>query len=401
MKNNIIVEYLDEQYDKKKNLKVILSNIRKEENMKKVKILKMVAVFLLSISLTAGVGYAATVTYQKIFKEPKKYESYEEFENDIENQKKEFAKSQEISNEDKEKTIDINTANEIANKFIENLEYEKQQFVTKELKKNYIVGAELVYYFTTNTNLNKGIHIAVNAENGKVVDFENKDLKYEYDKITSDEITEEEVKKQADKLLKMFELQGEYKIKEIKEMPHLFQNKEVDEWSVTYCKDYDGALSYFERVELSFLIEKGKLKIDSMFIANEDVIFENNPTVITQEEAEKIALQKDKTLTNNQVDFVTTKLEVRGMNSWIYAWEQNGGKYPYPNGQEKEDGTIEFYPKYKQEENIARRVWNVSIHYIQGELDMDDLCKYNTKSIFVDVTTGEIIGGADESYLEK
>ena len=69
MKNNIIVEYLDKQYDKKKNLKVILSNIRKEENMKKVKILKMVAVFLLSISLTAGVGYAATVTYQKIFKE--------------------------------------------------------------------------------------------------------------------------------------------------------------------------------------------------------------------------------------------------------------------------------------------------------------------------------------------
>ena len=89
------------------------------------------------------------------------------------------------------------------------------------------------------------------------------------------------------------------------------------------------------------------------------------------------------------------------MNSWIYAWEQSGGKYPESNKQEKEDGTIEFYPKYTQEENIARRVWNVSIHYIQGELDLDDVNKYHTKSIFVDVTTGEIIGGADESYLER
>ena len=27
--------------------------------------------------------------------------------------------------------------------------------------------------------------------------------------------------------------------------------------------------------------------------------------------------------------------------------------------------------------------------------------KYNTKSIFVDVTTGEVVGGADESYWEE
>ena len=27
--------------------------------------------------------------------------------------------------------------------------------------------------------------------------------------------------------------------------------------------------------------------------------------------------------------------------------------------------------------------------------------EFNTKSIFVDVTTGEVVGGADESYWEE
>ena len=62
---------------------------------------------------------------------------------------------------------------------------------------------------------------------------------------------------------------------------------------------------------------------------------------------------------------------------------------------------IVTYPQYRSVENRARKVWTVNIHYKKGEPDPNNEKKYNTKSIFVDVTTGEVVGGADESYWEE
>lgn len=42
----------------------------------------------------------------------------------------------------------------------------------------------------------------------------------------------------------------------------------------------------------------------------------------------------------------------------------------------------------------------LNIHYKQGEPDPNNEKKYNAKSIFVDVTTGEVIGGSDECYWD-
>lgn len=400
MNNKCIKSYFNSQYNENDNLKAVLSQIRKEEKMKVNKFMQMAAVFVLIIGITAGVGYAGTVVYQKIFKEPKEFESFEEFNEKNMKDAKEKQGTQEITKEDEEKAVNMDEAIIEANKFLNELGYEKQEFVTKDLKKNYIMGAELVYYFTTDANINKGIHIGVNAENGKVVDFSDENMKYNNAKYEVDQITEEEATNYANKLFEMFRLKENYKLHEIKETPYFFQNESVDVWNAMFYKEYDGATSQFERVELNFFIEKGQLKIFSMYIANENVDFQNNPTEISKEEAEKIALEKDKILTDNEVDYIITKLQVRQPNSWIYAFEQNGGKYPENNKEIQEDGTIISYPKYEGQANIARKVWTVNIHYKKKEPNSEDFNKYNTKSMFVDVTTGEIIGGADESYWE-
>lgn len=159
-------ENLSKNILKKVKRKIAISNFEKEDTkMVKNKTGKMVATFLLTTGLTASVVFAGTMVYEKVFKEPKKYESYEEVIQDI----KESQGSQEVTKEDKEKVVNMEEAIVEANKFLNKLGIKEQEFATKELKKNYVMGAELVYYFTTDTNLNKGIHVGINAENGKCV----------------------------------------------------------------------------------------------------------------------------------------------------------------------------------------------------------------------------------------
>lgn len=387
MKNNKIVENVKQ--------KISISSFLEEEKVgmeiKSKSIFKSVSVAACTLIVATGVVFASSKVVETMFKEPKKYESYEEVIQDI----RESQGSQEVTQEDEEKAVDIEVAIVEANKFLNKLGYESQEFATKELKKNYVWGAELVYYFTTNADLNKGIHIAINAQNGKIVGYENEDLMHE--NIISDPVTKEDAINKSNEIYKLFGLKdNEYKLKLIEGGPDTkYDGENPNEWLITYCKTYDGAFNYFERFQTFFGIKDGKIRLYNAFIANEDIEFSNNEIVLTKEEAEKIALEEDKKLTDNEVDFVITKLEIRQVNSWIYLLEQNGGKYPELKQETLEDGTVVNYSQYQTTQNKARKVWTVNIHYKQGEYDPNNENKYRTKSIFVDITTGEVIGGAD------
>ncbi len=67
MKNKDIKQYFDNQYNKEDNLKVILSQIRKEENMRINQWIKMAAMFVLMVGITAGVGYCRNHSLPKSF----------------------------------------------------------------------------------------------------------------------------------------------------------------------------------------------------------------------------------------------------------------------------------------------------------------------------------------------
>ena len=394
MKNEVLIQNVQ----KRVRRKIAISNFEKEETrMIKNRIGKMVATFMLAIGLTASVVFAGTMVYEKVFKEPKKYETYEELIQDI----RESQGSQEMTKEDEEKAVNMDEAVIEANKFLNKLGMNSQEFVTKELKKNYIMGAELVYYFTTDTNLNKGIHVGINAENGKFISFTNNNLAHSG--FEPDKISKEEAIKKADEIYNLLDLkENEYKINEVLEPPCYFPNNEGNsaEWCVTYYKVYGEALNQFERVQVMFTVVDGELKVYSAFIANENVEYKDNPIQITKEDAEKIALEKDKKITDNEVDWIITKQQIRQINSWIYLLEQNGGKYPELKEEIQADGSKVKYHEYQTVQNVARKVWTVNIHYKQGEPDPNNEKKYNAKSIFVDVTTGEVIGGSDECYWD-
>ncbi len=301
-------EELNRNVLKRVKRKIAISNFEKEETrMFKNRIGKMVATFALATGLTAGVVFAGTMVYEKVFKEPKKYESYGELIQDI----KESQGSQEVTKEDEKKAVNMEEAMVEANKFLNKFGIDNQEFVTKELKKNYIMGAELVYYFTTDKNLNKGIHVGINAENGKFISFTNNNLAHSG--FEPDKISKEQAIKKADEIYNLLDLkEKEYKINEVSEPPCYFPNNEGNsaEWCVTYYKVYGEALNQFERVQIMFTVVNGEVKVYSAFIANENVEYKDNPVQITKEEAEKIALEKDKKITDNEVDWSSNDWDI-------------------------------------------------------------------------------------------
>ncbi len=392
---------MSDQIKEKLKMKIAISQIKNEEekamNKKEKFVLKNIGIAACILMSLTGVVFAGSKVIEKVFKEPKKYESY----NELLEEYRQIQGSQEVKQEDETKAVDMEQAVAEANKVLNKFGYESQNFAVKELKKNYILGANLAYCFATNKDLNKGIQVDINAENGKCVGICDKNLWNK--KIITDPISKEEAIEKSEEIYKLFGLkEDEYKLKQIEGGPEAkYDGENPNTWNITYAKTYDGAFNYFERVEMYFGIKDDKLLLYSVYVKNEHVEFNNNEIVISKEDAKKIALEEDKKITDNDVDFTIINLEIRQVNSWIYLLEQNGGKYPDFKQEKLEDGTTVTYPQYRTVENRARKVWTVNIHYKKGKPDSNNEKKYNTKSIFVDVTTGEIIGGADESYWEE
>lgn len=364
----------------------------KQENIKKYKHKKIVHTMIsiiIGICVTAGVVFASSAIYEKVWKEPKKYESYDEFMNDY----LETVKEPELTEEDKEEAVNEQQAKEKALNLLKNLGYENIEIARIELDKTSYIQEELVYIIKTSTNPNSGFYITINAKNGKILGYQNFDILKT--PVDVDKITEDEAKKIAEDICNEFEIKkGDYQLKKISEVPFCYNNQPTNTWNVTYCKVYDGAFNQFERFEVSFFVKDGVKKIQGAGIANENVNFTNNPIVISEEEAIKIAEEENKKITDNKIVYTHAAIQIRQINSFIYAQEQSDGKNTVITEKLDEYGNKITYPQYEITQNTARKVWAVKFDYEIGEPDPNNEYKYWSRLYFVDTTTGEVIGGS-------
>ena len=125
--------------------------------------------------------------------------------------------------------------------------------------------------------------------------------------------------------------------------------------------------------------------VSALYICEEP--FENNPIVISEEEAVNIAKEKDKIVNTEgyTVKDVKAKLAIKPMTPDVYLKENN-----LTNGNESiqlEDGSYMYYNIYK-DYGITRKVYVVEITY--GNRPINSSRKY-----YIDTTTGEVIGGED------
>ena len=141
-------------------------------------------------------------------------------------------------------------------------------------------------------------------------------------------------------------------------------------------------------------IESKNKNFDYFVIRN--IPFDNNDTVITEDEAIQIALNEDKKIETNKVIETKAKKMVVKMNA--DAYERTNNKEKYYEAMQTVNYPNEERNYYNMEDKI-RNAWVVVITY-EDTYDGDITRRYTEgqNSYFVDCTTGEIIGGHVMDY---
>lgn len=364
-KNNESKEYLKEQYSMEKNFSEILEKIGEEKNMQVNKVLKTVATFVITIGITVGIVYAGNTVYEKVFKKPEKIEN--------------FIEELKVTEQDLENII---TEKEAIQKSIEEMKrygytINENEINSTEISKspNY----DEINYIIKTVN---GIQIQINALTGKLIGFYI-DVDYTTQELEKFTTTKENIIEIAKNKLKEFGYGEEYKLS------YISSNYSDDEsksyfWYLWFSKEYDGLFNPTECISMTIIpqinIVSG-LNID-------DEPFENNPIIITEDEAINIAKEKDKIINteNYTTKEVKAELDIKRMRADVYL-KENGYTNNGNEVKELEDGTIYSYSPFKLN-GKPRKVYVVEIFY-------NDRPFNQTRKYYVDTTTGEVVGGED------
>ena len=335
-------------------------------------ILKKVASFLIITFATSGIVFAAGVAYENyeknIWKAPQKVTG-------------ENAQNNDNQNETKQNTMSEDEARKKGQDILEKFGYGNDKIKTLKLvgsPDNY----DLKWYIETEQEIL--IDFDANGEGSFSILNQNKPYNKDIQKYRT---STKEAEKTAGKLAKKYGYDTE-QYKNVKVSSNMNSDSESYIWSVAFYKEYDGVINPYERIEISFIPQINEI-ICFTFI---DKKFENNPIEIKEDNAKEIALKEEqKNDIKYEIKNIETKLKIEAMNGYAYLRTNNyeqlheqtsSSNYPYEN-----------WVFYRTESRI-RRIWLVTIVYdIPNKYDGNYNPNDERVSYFVDVTTGEIIGG--------
>ena len=229
------------------------------------------------------------------------------------------------------------------------------------------------WYIDTDNKLG----ISIESETGKLKQIS--DWSIDDTKIAST-VTKQEAENVAKELYyKLGYKEGEYEIASLKKNKI---SEDTNLWQVDFCKKYDDIYNYYQNIRMTFIPEVKQLTILTIF----DYDYEDNPIVISQDEATKLAKAKSIDLGNSEdkIKRINTTMSIEKMNAYVYTNEQNQKIVTQNENNITEQQSTTDVTSYRTEQ-IIRKVWVVEIEYYS---EFTSINKY-----FVDVTTGEIIGG--------
>lgn len=327
------------------------------------KIIKTSAAFLIVSLLFTSVAFAGLFTYQNFLKPPKVYNSFEESYKDI---------PQYIDSEKNEHFISEEDANKIALNILEQLGFSDQIIKKTELKQGYDSEYNCYYVIKTKENYEEGLEVDINASNGKFNFFINRDFKF--NNYTLDNITEYDAQTIAQNIYSNLDFITPYEFNKIELQSEYFQSKIINKWQAFFYKKYDDVCNPYESLGINFISSNGDIIIESLGI-QEDYTFKNNPIQLSKEKAIEIAILENKKYNTNDVLKIDTHLAVKKVNSFLYTLQNPNFIY--------------------KAEDLSRKVWVVHFSFYKDEIvNFNNLQQYQDREYYVDVTTGEIIGGA-------
>lgn len=338
----------------KKELRKILVKKGFEEMNK---ISKIVVIVICVSVILSGIVYATTYYIKNVWQEPEKYNWKEEMK---------------VTLEDENNAITENEIERIIDEKLKWLGYEKAEIINKELVKNP-ENKKINWKISLNNKMN----FTLNAITGDLVQFI--DLSFNDLEIKST-TKEADAKKIAKELYsKLGYNESEYEIASLKK-----SGIDIDGalWTVDFCKKYDNVYNFYQCIRISFVPEIKRIKILTVF----DEEYEDNPVMISENEAKEIAKQKALELNKSEdkLKSITAKLEIKKMNTQWYSPNDNATNN-IAEDTTKTQNVDTNTETYRVPETIIRKVWNVELDY-SGEFA-------EINSYYVDATTGEIIGG--------
>lgn len=334
------------------------------KRVKRKKILKNLSIFCL-LCCISGCTVGGYIAYEKIWKEPEQC-SYQEFQNLVSDTK--------VSEESK---VNAKSAEEIKEKsmnLFKNLGYKNANVESIDLQETKQEGLEEIYYIVKakENNINN-FTLKYNATNGNLIYFEDSNIL----KLGNNgqEISEEKATEKIKEIYsKIKPEKNEYEFNKCNEETISYQGENKKVWVSNYYKKYEGIVNPYEEIKITFINENNNVKIGAI---NNTVNgkYENNPQVISEEEAIEIAKNKEKEYTGEDIINVDVKLGIRKMNDYFYQLDKIINK--------KETENTIGINKIK-----IRKVWLVDIrHTVKNSIT--DI----SKQYYIDITTGEIIGG--------
>ena len=347
---------------------------RFEKVCRKRKLIKNISIFCLLLICTSGCAIGGYIAYESVWKEPKQY-TYAELKNTIEQSNvMEEEKANLISEEEaKEKTLEI----------VNNLGYKNQEITKIELNQNKEEGYEEVYYsIESKNNYNENLKISLDAVTGELNFLEDeRNMTNSNNKVSIEQATNI-----SNKIYNDAGLTQEYNMSSCQEEIRVYKGQDIEMWVSKYNKIYDNLINPYEEIEILFTIHNDETKIASI-IKSKNGMYEDNEEVITENEAIEIAKNKEKELTDNEVSKIDSTIGIRKFNKYIYDLENN-----VVINNEKVDSDDKMIA---ETENRVRKVWIISIYHEEIETDsIENYLKSKDKSYYIDVTTGEIVGGS-------
>lgn len=371
---------MNEEIKEKLKTKIAISQIKNEEekamNKKGNFIFKNIGIAACVLMSLTGVVFAGSKVIENIWKTPEKVQISS---GDLEEITKITEESkQENMTEEKAKEIAINKLNEIG--FNSNIVGTNHY---KEFDSN-----KIWYRFDTEDNY----EISIDGQTGEFFDIWNNNRNTQ---DTKKYMTEEQAKELANKYYKLFGYkEGEYEITDVQSVNNEGNDKGPGfRMTVTYNKKYGDVYNPYEYISIT--LESKNMEMDMFRVDN--IPFDNNEVVITENEAVNIALKEDEKIETNKVESTKAKLMVVKMNADAYNRIKDKDKYY--EAMQTPNYPIEERNYYNVDDRV-RKAWVVVINY-EDNYNGDIVKRYTEGkySYFVDATTGEIIGGHTLDYI--
>lgn len=299
-------------------------------------IAKMVATFIIVTTLGAGIVYAGTIIYNNIWKNPTVID---------------YQQEKQVTEEDISNSITEEEAKNKANEILAKLGNQADEVTNIEFLK-YPDEEKSYWRITTE----KKYEIQMDTQQGNLVSYYDGTIDDTKIQATANESLAKDV------ALQLYNIVTQSKEYELRSIQKVSVTDDSCLWQADFCKKYDGIYNDYQCIRITFIPETKQIKMLNIF----DEDFENNPIVISEEDAIEIVKNK---LQDENILEINCELKIEKMNPYVYM----------------QDNPIEGTNAYKME-RIVRKVWSITCILNKNNIKQQE--KY-----YVDVTTGEIIGG--------